>query len=126
MNSRKKIPLGESSSLTNNPFSGLGSVSEGSASLPVAETPEKTPSSAVPEFFVERTRKGGWPLKLENRRGGKTVTVLDRVSGDTKALLKLLRQRCSAGGSEGDGRVEIQGDHIRVITALLEERHGKK
>jgi translation initiation factor 1 len=66
---------------------------------------------------VRREKKG---------RAGKTVTtatgipLADRELAD---LAKSLRQRCGTGGTLKDGVVEIQGDHLEAVIALLRE-HG--
>ncbi len=127
----KRIPLGDSSPLADNPFAALGGVEEegsvaASGSAEIVSHAKPDAGGHGLKFSVERTRKGGWPLSVEKRRGSKTVTVLDRVSGDTKGLLKHLRQLCGAGGSLKDGRIEIQGDHVNSIRALLDaDRDGK-
>jgi translation initiation factor 1 (eIF-1/SUI1) len=124
--SRKRVPLGESAPLADNPFAALeGEASDDDASSRVT-VPASGSAKSPPAYSVEKTRKGGWPLSLEKRRGGKTVTVLDRVSGDAKGLLKRLRRECGAGGSLQDERIEIQGDHVNVMHALLDADREKK
>jgi len=127
----KRIPLGDSSPLADNPLAALGGVEEerlvaasGSAEIVSHGEPETGDNGL--KFSVEKTRKGGWPVLVEKRRGSKTVTVLDRVSGDTKGLLKHLRQMCSAGGSLKDGRIEIQGNHVDAIRRFLDGDDGGK
>lgn len=66
-------------------------------------------------------------LRIEKQgRGGKTVTVIDRLPKSElflKDLTKKLKNRCGAGGTylmDGkDGVIEIQGDKRDVIRALL-------
>lgn len=57
------------------------------------------------------------------RRKGKTVTVASGFEL-TKATLddiaKKLKARCAAGGKQGPGEIEIQGDHVEAIAQLLE------
>ena len=72
-------------------------------------------------YSVARTRKGGAPVFVEHRPGGKVVTVVRNVSGDTQVLLKMLKQRCGAGGTVREGAIEIQGDHSDRITELLRD-----
>jgi len=54
-------------------------------------------------------------LRIEKAgRGGKTVTVVDglpRNPAFLKTVATELKRACGTGGSAGDGRVEIQGDH---------------
>lgn len=55
-------------------------------------------------------------------RKGKTVTVVDRLprnSAFLKTLAKELKKSCGSGGSTGDGRVEIQGDHRDTLRQVL-------
>ena len=55
-------------------------------------------------------------------RKGKGVTVVTGLPLDGGALEKLareLKQRCGAGGTFKDGRIEIQGDHRDVLLEAL-------
>ncbi len=55
-------------------------------------------------------------------RGGKTVTVvrgLAMTDAQITALGKRLRNACGAGGTAKDGVVEVQGDHVERVLALL-------
>ncbi len=66
-------------------------------------------------------------LRIEKQgRGGKTVTVIDRLPKQElflKDLCKELKQKCGTGGTyltDGqDGVIEIQGDHREKIRTLL-------
>lgn len=63
-------------------------------------------------------------VRRERRSGGKTVTIvsgLDSAASDLPQLLKKLRTACAAGGTVGDGCVEIQGDHRDRIVELLRQ-----
>lgn len=128
MHSKKqRIDLsGDSSPLSDNPFSSLKALSGGT--LPEAPAPEppkpviqKETSEPKPVFRVARTRKGGYPIFLEKRSAGKTVTVIRNVSGDADGLLRFLRKKCGAGGVVRDGEVELQGDHRSKVEALLND-----
>ena len=70
----------------------------------------------VPEKIVAR-------LRLEKSgRGGKNVTVIDELPRNRTFLLELasdLKRACGAGGTAGEGCVEIQGDRREVLRALL-------
>jgi translation initiation factor 1 len=58
-------------------------------------------------------------------RRGKGVTVIRGVPLDDAELAaygKMLRQRCSSGGTVRDGVIEIQGDHVEVLLPLLREK----
>ncbi len=66
-------------------------------------------------------------LRIEKQgRGGKTVTVIDRLPKNElflKNLTTLLKKKCGAGGTylmDGkDGVIEIQGDKRELIRELL-------
>jgi translation initiation factor 1 len=58
------------------------------------------------------------------RRRGKTVTVIEGVTGNAAALDDLagtLKRLCGSGGTVKDGVIEIQGDHREAIAAKLSE-----
>lgn len=63
-------------------------------------------------------------------RGGKTVTLVRGLPLDADALAALgkrLRSACGAGGAAKDGVLEIQGDHVeRVLALLAQEGHAAK
>lgn len=85
----------------------------------------------VEEKAPELNRKGGYKfvavLRIEKQgRGGKTVTVIDRLPKQElflKDLCKELKQKCGTGGTYlldgAEGVIEIQGDHREKIRALL-------
>lgn len=63
-------------------------------------------------------------------RGGKVVTVVRGLALDDAALAALgkrLRAACGAGGTAKDGVLEVQGDHVdRVLALLGAEGHAAK
>ncbi|MCZ7650114.1 MAG: stress response translation initiation inhibitor YciH [Thermoanaerobaculia bacterium] len=65
-------------------------------------------------------------LRLERAgRGGKTVTVVAGLPQNRPFLQELaaeLKRACGSGGTAGDGRVEIQGDHRDTLRARLAAR----
>ena len=109
--------------LTANPFDPLRGRTGDLPQAPdrVATPGNDTRAKPAPGYSVGRTRKGGWPVRTERRAAGKTVTVVENVSGDAAALLAALRKRCGAGGAVRDGAVEIQGDHSAAIAAYLDD-----
>jgi translation initiation factor 1 len=57
------------------------------------------------------------------RRAGKSVTVASGFRMTAASLAELaaaLKKRCGAGGTAGDGEIEIQGDHVARVAAELE------
>jgi translation initiation factor 1 len=56
-------------------------------------------------------------------RGGKAVTLVRGLTLDDAALAALgkrLRSACGAGGTLKDGVIEVQGDHVDRLVALLQ------
>jgi translation initiation factor 1 len=61
-------------------------------------------------------------LRDAKGRGGKTVTVVTGISlpdKDLDALGKQLKAACGSGGTVKDGVIEVQGDHVDHVVALL-------
>ncbi len=65
-------------------------------------------------------------LRIEKSgRAGKTVTVIDSLPRNRAFLDTLateLKRACGAGGTAGDDRIEIQGDHRPALRVLLERK----
>lgn len=106
--------------LTDNPFASLGNL--------VPDAPDQKDAAPKAEivkpdtpFTVARTRKGGWPIHIEKRGGGKVVTIVDSISGDGKALLKALQKSLGTGGKLDGDSILIQGDHVAHVEAFLNE-----
>lgn len=63
-------------------------------------------------------------------RGGKAVTLVRGLALDgaaLEALGKRLRSACGSGGTCKDGVLEVQGDHVERLLALLQaEGHRAK
>lgn len=58
-------------------------------------------------------------------RRGKGVTVIKGVALDPLALTQLgkqLKTTCGAGGTVKDGIIEIQGDHIELVSEYLRKQ----
>jgi translation initiation factor 1 len=56
-------------------------------------------------------------------RGGKAVTLVRGLPLDEAALGALgkrLRSACGAGGTQKDGVIEVQGDHVDRLVGLLQ------
>ena len=83
---------------------------------PVAQCRCKTQAVPVGDGTVRVRRETGG-------RGGKTVTAvrgLPLAAEPLAALAKRLRSACGAGGTVKDGVLEIQGDHVDRVIALLQ------
>jgi len=104
--------------LTSKPFASLGTLITDvpHRDLPALEQPARP---APKPYTVTRTRKGGWPVHVEKRGGGKIVTIIGPVTGDAALLLKELKSFCGAGGTLRDEFVEIQGDQTQRLQQFL-------
>ena len=66
-------------------------------------------------------------IKIERRKIGKIVTVIEGIdsrSFDLKKLASYLKSKLAAGGTVKNGRIEIQGDHRNRIKKILVEELG--
>jgi translation initiation factor 1 len=122
----KRVDItGPASPLTSNPFSQLGATPpERLRESPEPAQPPQEPRARKPQaaFRVERTRKGSYPIIVERRAAGKSVTIVRNLSGDTEALLALLKKHCAAGGKAFADSIEIQGDHRAKVETFLREK----
>ena len=68
-------------------------------------------------------------IALETKgRKGKGVTLISGIPGteaEIKEVARILKQKCSCGGSVKDGVIEIQGDQRVLIKKELEARTYK-
>jgi|SRR6185437_12658884 len=90
----------------------------------------KSECTCAPDITIEKGEKGYKfvaVLRIEKQgRGGKTVTVIDRLPKSEiflKDLTTKLKKKCGSGGTylmDGkDGVIEIQGDKRELIRAAL-------
>ena len=58
---------------------------------------------------------------MENRRFGKDVTIVENVSEgmNPQSVTKTLKHKLACGGTYKDGRIELQGNHIRRAEEIL-------
>lgn len=58
------------------------------------------------------------------RRYGKMVTIVDGLNPgdiDIDALTTALKNRCACGGTQKDGKIELQGEHRQKVRGVLED-----
>ncbi len=63
-------------------------------------------------------------IKLEKRRYGREVTIIDGLNEKEINLKKLaseLKSRLATGGTYKNGRIELQGDHRHRVKEILIE-----
>uniref|UniRef100_A0A7C4BBD8 Protein translation factor SUI1 homolog n=1 Tax=Ignisphaera aggregans TaxID=334771 RepID=A0A7C4BBD8_9CREN len=68
-------------------------------------------------------------IKLEHRKMGRVVTVvegIDEKAFDLKKLVSYLKTKLAAGGTAKNGRIEIQGDHRTKLKRILVDEFGFK
>jgi|ETN02SMinimDraft_4_1059925.scaffolds.fasta_scaffold75537_3 translation initiation factor 1 len=63
-------------------------------------------------------------LYTDKRRYGKYVTIIegveqDSADGDLGAFAKELKSHCACGGTVKDGKIELQGNHIKKVKEKL-------
>ncbi len=62
-------------------------------------------------------------IRSDTRRYGKFMTIVDGLNSgdiDVKELARTLKNKCAAGGTAKDGRIELQGDHRKRVAEVLE------
>jgi translation initiation factor 1 len=62
-------------------------------------------------------------IYTDSRRYGKMVTVIEGIDDndiDINDLAKKLKNKCAAGGTAKDGKIELQGDHKKKVKEALE------
>jgi len=55
----------------------------------------------------------------ENRKFGKTITIVDGITERTKELSTQLKQKLACGGTVKDNHIELQGDHKNKLKDIL-------
>jgi translation initiation factor 1 len=63
-------------------------------------------------------------IYTDSRRYGKVVTVVEGIDDndiDLDDLAKKLKNKCAAGGTAKEGKIELQGDHKKKVKEFLEE-----
>ncbi|MCF8885041.1 MAG: translation initiation factor [Nitrososphaerota archaeon] len=69
-------------------------------------------------------------IKLETRKWGRPVTIIEGLDGDKNELAQLARRLksvCASGGTVKNGTIMLQGDHRdKVREILLEMGHSEE
>ena len=63
-------------------------------------------------------------MRVEKRPGGRKATVargFDPVASDLPIILRQLKPKCGGGGTTRDDTIEVQGEHVDSVVALLNE-----
>ncbi|MHA2245364.1 MAG: stress response translation initiation inhibitor YciH [Candidatus Hodarchaeales archaeon] len=70
---------------------------------------------------IAREEQTSIRVYIEKRKWGREVTVIDGLSKDIdlKSLSKRLKKSLATGGTTKDGRIELQGNFLRLITPIL-------
>ena len=87
------------------------------------DSAQSRPSSP---YSISKTRKGGYHVSIHKLPGNRVKTVLAKVDGDGKLLLKRLKRALGTGGSYKDGRIELQGDQQSALESLLDTMVGEE
>ena len=114
---------------------GLGGLA-GLAGLVVKETPPvsaadvaaKVQAIAQAKADVQKAKDVVRVSRETKGRGGKAVTLVTGISlfdKDLDALGKQLKAACGSGGTVKDNIIEVQGDHVDRLVALLVARGYK-
>jgi len=62
--------------------------------------------------------------RIEKRKFGKEYTIVDGIDSkeiDIKDVMKKLKSKFACGGTVKEGRIELQGNHIKKTKAALIE-----
>jgi translation initiation factor 1 len=113
-----KIEFSSQAPLSNNAFAGLNT--DGLPAGPAA------PAPVDPSSPQRLWKMGKVTLQRETaHRGGKTVIVIKDFASHLpisviETIAKRVRSACGCGGTVKDKRIEIQGDQVARIRAVLE------
>ncbi len=81
-----------------------------------------------PELYEQLEKEEQFiKIRLDRRRFGKEVTIIEGLSGSNSELKKIasrLKSRLATGGTVKDGRIELQGDHRHRVKQILVKEFG--
>jgi translation initiation factor 1 len=61
-------------------------------------------------------------IRKDRKRYGKLMTIIEGIESDNinlKELTKKLKNKFACGGTNKEGRIELQGDHVRRVKEEL-------
>jgi translation initiation factor 1 len=61
-------------------------------------------------------------IRKDRKRYGKLMTIIEGIESDNinlKELTKKLKNKFACGGTHKEGRIELQGDHVRRVKEEL-------
>jgi translation initiation factor 1 len=70
---------------------------------------------------VERSQSSV-TVTTEERAFDKPVTLVEGVDSNRDELASELKSRFACGGTNKEGRIELQGDHVQGVADELEDR----
>lgn len=85
------------------------------------EVPNSIKEISQRDVFVCRTKKGGLPVKVENRSSGKKVTIIEHIVGNSKLILQEMKNKFGTGGVNLGDSIELQGDCKTKVTKYLND-----
>lgn len=70
---------------------------------------------------LDAAEKSHATIHLDRRRYGKPVTIVEGLEDrrDLDEIVSRLKSQLATGGSVKEGRIELQGDHVRRISTIL-------
>jgi len=108
----EKLDLTSLDPLAQNPFAHLGS------------TFGVSPSKSEEKREIEKqhlAEKAQLLIRIERRKGNKTVTVIYHLDKDAEMRLKDLKRKLATGGGLDEGAVILQGDHVDSAAIFLQD-----
>ncbi len=89
------------------------------------KTMEICPKCGLPKqaCVCEQIVKGSQKIKvtIEKKRYGKIATIVTGFENsiDVKKIAKELKNELACGGTYKDGKIELQGDHVKKVKPIL-------
>jgi len=70
---------------------------------------------------IAREQQANIRIAVEKRKWGRDVTVITGIDSriDLSGLAQRLKRKLATGGTHKDGRIELQGNHVRRVLEIL-------